>query len=160
LNDRIMLDLYDELKSLIAIFDRSQIPYALCGGLAMAVHGIPRATIDIDVLITNEALASARSAARQLGYTIIAAPMSFADGKVQIHRISKIDPDSRDILMLDLLLVTDSLLEVWKAREQLEWENGSLWVVSRSGLIALKQLRRSSQDLTDIAQLTEESDET
>jgi hypothetical protein len=155
-----MLDLYDELKSLIDIFDCSHVAYALCGGLAMAVHGIPRATIDIDMLITNEALASAQSAALQLGYTLTAAPMSFADGKVQIHRVSKIDPDSRDVLMLDLLLVTDSLLEVWKAREQVEWENGSLWVVSRAGLIALKQLRRSGQDLTDIARLTEESNAT
>jgi hypothetical protein len=155
-----MLDLYDELKSLIAIFDRNRVAYALCGGLAMAVHGIPRATIDIDMLIANEALSSAQSAARQLGYTLIAAPMSFADGKAQIHRISKIDPDSRDVLMLNLLLVTDPLLEIWEAREQVEWENGNLWVVSRAGLIALKQLRRSGQDLIDIARLIKESNET
>lgn len=155
-----MLDLYDELKTLIAKLNEKGISYALCGGLAMAVHGIARATVDIDILIEAESLDSARSIARQLGYTIDAAPMSFADRTVQIRRLSKLDPDSGDVLMLDFLLVTAPLTEIWKTREEVNWEYGGLWVVSRAGLIALKTLRRSGQDLDDIARLTEESDET
>ena len=154
-----MLDLYDELKTLISGFHAKGIRYALCGGLAMAVHGIARATVDIDILIQAESLNSAQSAAEELGYTIKTAPMSIADGIVQIRRVSKVDPDSRDMLTLDFLLVTEPLLEIWKTREEVNWEQGDLWVVSREGLIALKRLRRSGQDLDDIARLTEESDE-
>ena len=33
-----------ELRSLIRALDEASIPYALCGGLAVAVFGYPRAT--------------------------------------------------------------------------------------------------------------------
>jgi hypothetical protein len=154
-----MLDLYDELKTLTARLDSDGVAYALCGGLAMAVYGLTRATVDIDLLIPEECLNAAEVSARDLGYTISAAPMSFAGGAVEIRRISKLDPGSGDLLMLDLLLVTSSLAEVWRTRQEVEWEHGSLWVVSRSGLIALKRLRSSGQDLDDIARLMEDADE-
>jgi hypothetical protein len=46
-----MLDLFEELKAVIASLDKGGVPYALCGGLAMAVHGYPRATVDIDIVV-------------------------------------------------------------------------------------------------------------
>ena len=56
--------------------------------------------------------------------------------------------------MLDLLLVDSPMLaEIWRTRETFEWESKPVWVVSRQGLIALKRLRGSSQDLADIARL-------
>ena len=154
-----MLDLYDELTALIAGLDSKGVAYALCGGLALAVYGLTRATVDIDLLIPAECLEAAESAAWNQGYTVNAAPMRFAGGAVEIHRISKIDPDSGDLLMLDLLLVTSALDEIWRTRCEVEWERGSLWVVSREGLITLKKLRSSGQDLDDIARLKENSDE-
>ena len=51
-----MFDLYQELRKLIAALEEHQIDYALCGGLAMAVHDRPRATVDIDLLILSESL--------------------------------------------------------------------------------------------------------
>jgi len=154
-----MLDLYDELKAVTASFDANGVAYALCGGLALAVYGLTRATVDIDLLIPEECLEAAGSAARDLGYTIAAPPMSLAGGTIKIRRISKLDPDTGDLLMLDLLLATAPLTDVWRTRREVEWEHGSLWVVSREGLIALKRLRRSGQDLDDIARLAEHSDE-
>jgi len=40
-----MLDLYEELKAIISALEENGIDYALCGGLAMAVYGAPRATV-------------------------------------------------------------------------------------------------------------------
>jgi hypothetical protein len=154
-----MLDLFDELRALTAKLDSSGISYALCGGLAMAVYGRTRATVDIDLLIPEEYQEAAEAVARGLGFALTAAPMSFAGGAIEIRRISKLDPDTRDLLMLDLLIVTAPISDVWATRRELEWEHGSLWVVSRAGLIALKKLRGSSQDLEDIAHLREDSDE-
>ncbi len=154
-----MLDLFDELRALTADLNSNGVPYALCGGLAMAVYGSTRATVDIDLLIPKESLQEARSAAQKLGYTIQAAPMRFAEGVIEIRRVSKIDPDTEDVLMLDFLLVTAPLAEVWRTRQELEWEHGSLWVVSREGLTIMKKLRHSGQDLDDIARLQEDSGE-
>jgi hypothetical protein len=154
-----MLDIYEELKALTAALDSNGVPYALCGGLAMAVYGLTRATVDIDFLVPSESLDAAISAAHDRGFTICAAPMSFAGGAVKIRRISKTDPESADLLMLDFLIVTAALAEVWRTRCAVEWEAGNLWVVSREGLIALKKLRGSGSDLDDIAHLKEHSDE-
>ena len=65
-----MLDLYEEFKSIVAALKEHEIEYAVCGGLAMAVHGHPRATVDIDLLILAESFEEAKSVVRGLGYTI------------------------------------------------------------------------------------------
>jgi len=151
-----MLDLYDEFNKVVTLLAEHTIDYALCGGLALAVYGIPRATIDIDLLIMPESLETVMPLARELGYKKEALPMRFADKGIEIRRISKLDPESGDMLMLDLLLVTPAILPAWESRREVEWEHGTLRVVSRDGLIALKSLRGSGQDLEDISRLKKE----
>jgi hypothetical protein len=150
-----MLDIYDEFRNLVAVLEEHEIDYALCGGMAMAVHERPRMTIDIDILIQAESLDRVIAIATELGYKIRGRDMSFANGAVEIRRISKIDPESGDPLSLDLLLVTPQLRSAWESRVESEWEGGTFSVVSRAGLIALKQLRMSGQDLDDIKALEE-----
>ena len=148
-----MLDLYDEFRTLVALLDANEIDYAVCGGFAMAVHGRPRATVDIGLLILSESLASLISLAGTAGYNIRGKDPSFAGGAIETRRVSKIDADSGDLISLDLLLVTPEILSVWKSRVDADWEGGKLSIVSRSGLIALKKLRGSGQDLDDIQEL-------
>jgi hypothetical protein len=47
------------------------------------------------------------------------------------------------------------LREVWAGRTKIGWERGEVWVVSKGGLVALKRLRGSGQDLDDIKHLQE-----
>src|SRR4051794_38796635 len=100
-----MSTLYDELSQLIAALNREGIEYALCGGIAMAIHGRPRATVDIDLLILAESLSDTLRIAGDLGYGIRGLDMSFAKDAIEIRRVSKIDPDRKTILMLDMILV-------------------------------------------------------
>jgi len=151
-----MLDLLDELRKLVAVFDQNEIEYALCGGMAMSVHGRARTTIDIDLLILSDSLDKVFALAKSLGYNIRGKDLSFANGAVEIRRVSKIDPEDGELLSLGLLLVTPTILAAWESRLKAEWEGGKLSVVSASGLIALKQLRGSDQDLVDIKALTGE----
>ena len=150
-----MLDLFEEFKALISTLSERNISYALCGGLAMAVYGVQRATVDIDLLIETEDLEKASATARSMGYTIEAQPMTCSGGAIEIRLLSKLAPGAEDVLMLDMLLVTPQIQKVWESREEIEWEGGRLWVVSRAGLIALKSLRRSNQDIDDIKRLQE-----
>jgi hypothetical protein len=152
-----MLDLLDELVVLIEALERDGIEYALCGGLAMAVWGLPRATIDIDLLIQPESLPAVERVAASVGYTLKARPMTFSAGAIVIHRVTKIDPDGGDVLMLDLLLVTPPVLDAWQNRTRVEWDHGVISVVSREGLVTLKSFRGSGTDLDDIKRLKEES---
>jgi hypothetical protein len=154
-----MVDLTGELTTLIISLEEQNIDYALCGGLAMAVHGYYRATDDIDLLIRNESLEEIKTIARSLGYTIEAQPMTLAKGAVEIRHLSKIDRDSGFGLSLDRLLVTPQTEMAWTSRTEFEWANKKLKVVSCEGLIALKLLRNSGQDQDDIKYLQEVEDE-
>jgi hypothetical protein len=154
-----MLDLYEELKVLVSRLENAEIQYALCGGLALAIYGIVRSTVDIDLMIQKDSVEKVEALARELGYTMRAQPMTFARGEIEIRRISKNDPETGFWLSLDLLLVTPRIQEVWDGRQELDWEGGKIWVVSRRGLVSLKALRDSGQDRDDIQKIQEELDE-
>src|SRR5512134_200903 len=100
------MDLLDELKRLVAQLHDDGIEYALCGGLAMAVYALPRATLDIDLMIDASSLERTRDAVRRLGFSLDALPMQLHDGKIHIRRVSKIEPGTGETLSLDLLIVT------------------------------------------------------
>ena len=153
------MELLEELRSLITKLDREGIEYALCGGLAMAVYAMPRATLDIDVMIEVSSLLKTRRAVAELGFTLDGEPMEFHGGKVHIYRLCKIEEDTGEELVLDLLIVTPETREAWETRFRVEWEGGSLSVVSPQGLIALKSYRSSGQDRDDIEYLRSITDE-
>ena len=71
-----------------------------------------------------------------------------------MHRLTKIVAGNPDVLALDVIEVRPGATEdAWQTRTSAEWEGHSLTVVSRAGLIGLKRLRGSPQDITDIALL-------
>lgn len=151
------MTLLDELKTLFEAFDEAGIEYALCGGLAMAVHGVARATMDIDVLVLSPDVPRVVEAARKRGFTLPAAPMEFAGGAVRIRRVSKPGLADEEALPLDIIEVGDALRDVWESRGRVAWETGSLVVVGKAGLASLKRLRLSLQDRADLAALGEEA---
>lgn len=144
------MDILDELRDLITRLNEEKIAYALCGGLAMAIYALPRATLDIDILIDSSSLETTRRAVHDLGFTLPSAPMKFHGGSIHIHRISKIEPGTGEALILDLLIVTPEIKKAWDTRIEVEWEYGNISVVSPEGLILLKSFRRSGQDQDDI----------
>ena len=154
-----MATLIDEFVRFTNSLDQQGIDYAVCGGWAMANHGLPRATIDIDMLILSADLESVWESAKHQGYDVEGLPLHFADGAIEIRRISKVDPESKRLFTLDFLLVTRALDEVWHSREMVKWEDGKTWVVSRDGLIKLKTISGREQDLLDINRLREVADE-
>lgn len=143
------MELFEEFSQLVKEFKKENIEYALCGGLAMAVYAFPRATLDIDILIEPETLEKAKTVAKKLGYTFDAGLMKFNDGDVQIYRLTKVSSGSTEPLMLDMLLLTPEIKEVWESKQILTWDKGDLPVVSPKGLIKLKSMRSSGQDMDD-----------
>ena len=153
------MELFEEFSQLVKEFKKEKIEYALCGGLAMAVYAFPRATLDIDILIEPKTLEKAKNIAKTLGFAFDAGLMKFSGDAIQIYRLTKIVPGSSDVLMLDMLLLTPELKEVWETKEILTWDQGDLPVVSPAGLIKLKSMRMSGQDQDDIKNLKSIIDE-
>lgn len=75
------MDLLEELKNLTAKLHSEGIEYALCGGLAMAIYAMPRATLDIDIMVELGTLFQTKRAVEDLGFALSGAPMEFHDGR-------------------------------------------------------------------------------
>lgn len=148
--------LIEELRSLVEAFNRHEIDFALCGGLAVAAHGLVRATQDIDFLIRGESLDEAYLAAADVGYDIRGLDISIKERTVEIRRVSNVVGE--DVISLDLLLVTPHVEDVWQGREEIEFMGQKLCVVSREGLIKMKRQAGRPQDLADIDRLENETD--
>lgn len=146
------LDLLEEFKRLVGGLDQAQVPYAVVGALAVAIHGAPRATTDIDLLVVADDVPRALEVARGQGFAFEALPMRFRDG-MELRRTSKIE--GADTLTLDLILVDDNLLPAWESRVSVETEWGPIRVVSREALIRMKAAAGRARDLGDIASLEE-----
>lgn len=147
-----MIDVYAEFVAVVRALDEAQIEYALCGALALAVHGAPRATKDIDVIARKDDAARIREVAKQLGFVFEALPMVFAGSGIEVQRFTKL-VEGRP-LMLDVLWLIPALQTIWNDRQRLPWREGTLSVVSRDGLITLKLTAGRAQDLVDIQSLT------
>ncbi|MFN0251228.1 MAG: DUF6036 family nucleotidyltransferase [Kofleriaceae bacterium] len=146
------LDLRTELDALTRSLDTAGIPYAVCGALALAIHGHPRATKDIDIIARPEDVPTTKAVARVHGFTIEALPMVFSSG-ITVHRMSRLS--GSQILTLDILEGAGPLAPVWDTREQHGTSRGAIWVVSRQGLVTMKLAAGRPQDLADLAKLEE-----
>jgi hypothetical protein len=150
-----MPNLFEEFRTIVAMLGAARVPYAICGGIAMSIHARPRATIDIDLLAPPAAVASIADALLPCGFVRREqAPTRLAEGEVVMHQLSKIVPGDPEVLLLDVIEVRPGATELaWQTRINTEWEGHSVTVVSRAGLIGLKRLRGSPQDIADIALL-------
>ena len=152
--------LISELETLVNEFDSAGISYALCGGLAMAVHGHARATEDIDVLIREESLQSVIEAADRAGFSLETGWLEFRSGTPQEQRIFRLlKPGASGSIVLDLLIVNQSLETTWRSRQQFQRSGRTLSVVSTDGLIEMKRLSGRQRDLSDIERLGAGDDE-
>jgi len=147
----VALDLRDELDALTKSLDGAGVPYAVCGALALAVHGHPRATKDIDLLVEPEQLETVKALARTHGFVLEALPMTFSGSGITMHRLLRIK--GGQVLTLDLVLGDGPLAAVWASRERHETPRGPVWVVSRQGLVTMKLAAGRPQDLADLARL-------
>lgn len=67
---RRRMDFERVLRDLVTDFIEREIPYALIGGFALGALGIPRATMDLDFLVTKDALRRVDEVMRRRGYRL------------------------------------------------------------------------------------------
>ena len=142
------MDLYAELSGIVSVLEERGIEYALCGGIALAIHGAPRATQDIDLLVRAGDLDRLREAVRERGFLFEALPMDFSGSGITVHRFTKLIGDVP--LMLDALIAAGPLAAVWQTRLVAAFEQGQIHVVSKEGLISMKLAAGRPQDIADV----------
>lgn len=120
----------------------------------MAAHGYPRVTKDIDLLIEPSEVDSCHSALSKIKYDLNSGLIPFdigTESERRVYRISK--AEGRELVTLDLIVVTPILQEIWNNREAVEVDSQPIKIVSKSGLIKMKRIAGRLQDLADIEAL-------
>jgi hypothetical protein len=148
------MNLVDDLHSIAAALGTEKIPYAICGGLAVTIHGATRTTKDIDILVRREDLFRILDLVRPLGYLFAALPMTFDAGTARerhVQRVTKIE--GKHHLVLDLMLDEGALAGFLSDRQTIQLPEGPLDVVSREALLRMKAMAGRIQDLADIEKL-------
>jgi hypothetical protein len=143
------MDLYDELTKIVDAFEAGKLDYAICGDVALAVHGHPRFTRDIDLLARQDDVDRAMDLLDEIGFSERSGRIPFEDH--DLFRTSKIE--GTDILTVDILAVSPALQEVWDSQTVFDWAERELRVVSAEGLARMKQMSGRRQDLLDLEKL-------
>jgi hypothetical protein len=73
----MLLDFKTVTKKLLAEFAEESIPYALIGGYAVGLWGVPRGTVDMDFLVRRDDMGKVHKIMESLGYEV-----RFASGNV------------------------------------------------------------------------------
>lgn len=145
-----MASLLDEFIGIVNALNEQGLDYAVCGGWAMAIHGFPRATTDIDLLILAEDYERAKAVAIDRGFDIEGLPLDFDGGKTLIRRISKIDTDTKTLITLDMIFATEIYRKAWHGRLVVGWNSGEYRVVDTDGMIQMKEKAGRPKDLIDL----------
>ena len=100
-----MLDLYDEFRGLITAFEAAGVEYAVCGGLAMAIHvtKVQKETGDelsVDLLVVTPAMHSVWETRRDREWEGLALWVVSREGLAQLKRLRGSGQDQDDIQWL------------------------------------------------------------
>lgn len=148
------MNLTDEFTALIAGLQTAKIEFAVCGALAMSLHGFPRYTKDIDFLVQPNDLPKLLDIAKKCGYDKEVETPSLGprdNPTCEVRRINKFQGE--DHVMVDFVLVLPHLQDVWAGRISYAWQGLTVPVVSAAGLAKMKRLAGRPQDLVDIETL-------
>ena len=137
----------NQLKHVFASFEKHKVRYVVIGGIAAVLHGVPRATFDLDILIegtpenaTNllQALDEAK-----LGTAALTTPEDLLAHEITVFQ---------DFVRIDVQTFTPGLKfeDAWSRLRRMEFEGQAFYVVSREDLIASKRASGRPIDLEDI----------
>ena len=136
----------NRLQSVFASFQSRDVRYVVIGGIAAVLHGVPRATFDLDILIEPTAGNAERllQALRQAGFGT--ADLVDAQG-ILANEITVFN----DRVRIDVLTSTPGITfqDAWNRRETMDYQGQKFYVAARQDLIASKRACGRPRDLED-----------
>jgi len=117
------------------------------GGIAAILHGVPRATFDLDLLIDPTSDNAARLLKALLDAGMATASMTTAE-ELLANEITVF----KDRMRIDVQTSTPGVNfeDAWRRREKLSYQGQAFYVLSRRDLIASKRAAARKVDLEDV----------
>ena len=151
------MELDKDFSEFVESFIEHDVRFMIVGGYALAAHGLPRATGDLDAWVWVDPANAQR---------IVAALRDFGFGQMEISESDFTRSDSVVQLgfppyRIDILTSIDGVEfeEAWDRRLTVEIQGLSVPVIGRDDLIVNKRAAGRRQDLADVERLTKFSNE-
>ena len=137
----------NQLGDVFASFHKHEVKYLVIGGIAAVLHGVPRATFDLDILIeatedNAQHLLEAMLEAR-LGTAALIDALGVLAQEITIFQ---------DRIRIDVQTETPGIEfdTAWQRKEVMEYQHHTFYVLSRQDLIASKRAAGRTVDLEDV----------
>jgi len=137
----------NRLQGVFESLQRHNVKYVVIGGIAAILHGVPRATFDLDLLIepteSNAQRLLDAFAEAGLGTAALTSPSDILGHEITIFK---------DKVRVDVQTSTPGLVfeEAWARRLTLMYQGQGFHIVSRDDLIASKLASGRPVDLEDV----------
>jgi hypothetical protein len=141
----------NRLQGVFASLYKHKVKYLIIGGIAAVLHGVPRVTFDLDILIetTPENSKNLLDALTEAGLgtaTLISVEELLA------HEITIF----QDRVRIDVQTSTPGITfqDAWDNKDVIEYQGQTLYLVSKRDLISSKLAAARDRDLEDVRLLS------
>jgi hypothetical protein len=137
----------NQLQGVFASLHKNDVKYLVINGIAAVLHGVPRATFDLDIIIQATPANAQRLLDALLEAKLGTAALTSVE-ELLTHEITVF----KDWVRIDVQTSTPGLdFEVaWERREVMTYQEQDFYVVSKEDLIASKVAAGRERDLADV----------
>jgi hypothetical protein len=148
------MKLHQDIRAFVELCLLRKVEFLLVGGYALAFHGAPRFTEDIDLMVL---------VSRENADKLHAVLSDFGFGETGITRDDFLEPGQviqlgRAPHRIDILTGISGITwqEAWASRTQVNLDGLEIPVIGKTELIRNKQATGRPQDIADVARLRQE----
>ncbi len=140
----------NRLLDVFASFQKHKVKYLVIGGIAAVLHGVPRATFDVDILI-EASPDNARRLLDALSEANFATAALTTPDELLAHEITIF----KDRVRIDAQTSTPGLKfeDAWRNKVVMSYQGQQFYVAAKEDLIASKRAAGREKDLEDIRML-------
>ena len=145
------VNLEKDFVDFVKLCNHYEVKYLVIGGYAVSVHGYPRSTKDLDILIklSEENAAKMKNVIDEFGFA-----------SLKLTKKDFLKPDfvtqlGQEPIRIDILNDIDGLdyEEAWKNRKMVNYEGEPISFIGYNELLKIKAIAGRPQDLADISKL-------
>jgi len=137
----------NRLQDVFRLFQQHEVKYVVIGGIASVLHGVPRATFDLDILIeaTTENVQRLLAAMKDAGFGT--ATMTNAED-ILANEITVFN----DRVRIDVQTSTPgvSFQNAWNRRKTITYKEQEFFILSKEDLIRSKRACGRDVDMEDV----------
>ena len=137
----------NRLQDVFKSFQQHDVRYVVIGGIASILHGVPRATFDLDILI---------EATPENSQRLLDALLDAGLGTAALTNVENILANEitifRDRVRLDVQTSTPGIdfLNAWQHRKTISYHGQDFFILSKTDLISSKRAAGRDVDLEDV----------